>query len=408
MLSGNTKISRLLATCACLVGVQARADVSPEQYSSYCAPGTDDTLCWQRAIHESAANGTLAASSQRTYQIRRTLVVCNGIDGTIDGHGAILVWAGPADEPMFLIVNSYHMVLANFSVQVRAPHRLQTAFEFASAQSSPVGLDCPGPRRPSSKNSVEHVDVGGTALNDLMYGVRLSNRYGYDANNDMTRIVNSNFTNVTAAVVSVETTQSHQNEVVDVTGYGAPGNRGCFVSANTGYISSTGGFQGTWGKAAFCVNGGFGPFSIVNPDSEGSARLVSVGNTGDIAGYPVSVSVSGGRFAADAVDKDGYVISFNRLGSLSVHGLRIDGDRPKGVTPAISVQPGRPANSRAGASLVVEGVVFFIKGSREWSPIVAPDWVTVSDSGNICLDDDGTPTPCRRWRRPGMKGRADE
>jgi hypothetical protein len=299
---------------------------------------------------------------------------------------------------MFLIVNSYHTVLRNVTIRAQATHPLHTAIEYASSKGSPPEPSCTGRSQPASKNTVEHVEIVGGGLNDLMYGVRLTNRYGYDANNDMTRIVNVNMSNITAAAVSVESTQSHQNELIDVTAYGAPGNRGCFLHAETGFVSSIGGFQGLWGKAAFCLNGAYGPFTILNADSEGCGRLIAVGEVGDIARYPVSVSVDGGRFAVDAMNSDGYVVSFNRLGSLIVRGLRIDGVAAKGVAPSISVQPGRIENARPGVSAIVEGTVFFVNGSNTWNTVVAPSWATVSERGNICLDVDGLATTCRRSR----------
>jgi hypothetical protein len=385
----------MLALLTCVL--RAYGDAGPEQYASECQAGVDDTGCWQRALRDARTNGSFVASAGHRYRIRNTLTVCNGIDGVVDGRGAILEWAGPPNVPMFLIVNSYHMVFTHLTIRARAPHPLQAAFELTSAKSDPPGLDCAGTPRPASKNTIEHVEVEGGALNDIMFGVRMSNRFGYDANNDMTRIVNVNFSSITTAAVSVETTQAHQNVLIDDTGYGAPGNRGCFVQAETGFISSIGGFQGLWGRAAFCVNGGYGPFSIVNPNSEGSARLVLVGNAGDVAGYPVTVNISGGRFAADAMEKDGRVISFNRLGSLSVRGLRIDGGRPNGVEPSIAIQPGRPAGSAGAVSVDVDGVVFFMKGSDRWNVVVAPAWASVSERGNICVSEDGIATNCRRW-----------
>src|SRR5262249_14096225 len=135
---------------------------------------------------------------------------------------------------------------------------------------------------------------------------------------------------------------------------------------------------------------------------EGSARLVLVGNAGDVAGYPVTVSVSGGRFAADAMDKDGRVISFNRLGSLRVRGLRIDGGRPKGVEPSIAIQPGRPAGSAGAVSAEVDGVLFYMKGSEQWDVVIAPAWASVTEHGNICLSEDGIASNCRRWAESAL------
>jgi len=93
------------------------ADVLPESYPGSCTLGINDTGCWQAAINAASPNapqfGTVAAVAGKVYYIKDTLVVCNAVDGTIDGHGAILRWSGPANVPIlkFSILTTHDLLI---------------------------------------------------------------------------------------------------------------------------------------------------------------------------------------------------------------------------------------------------------------------------------------------------------
>lgn len=368
-------------------------DIYPEDFANCNPSNGDDTACWQEAINAATSAslpyyfGTVAGASGKIYIIKNTLKICNTTGGMIDGHGAILRWEGPAGVPLFLVINANQLKIANLTIVSNSSAPLYSAFEFTSAS---VGDDpCVGTQTaiPSSKDSIDHVIVNGTNANGLMYGVRFSNRYNDNVNNDMSTIINSTFYNVMVAAVSVEHSQSQEHQLIDVNGYGAPGNTGCFVNATTGFISTTGGFEGNWGKADFCLDGAYGPFNIIGVNSEGSNRLLQVGNPGDVTGYPVTVNILGGRFAVNGLDSDGSLVSFNRLGPLTVRGLRVDGTPPSGVQPDISFQPGQ-MDSSTSASAIIDGVSFYIPGSSNWNTLIIKGFANLTAQGNLC--DDGT------------------
>lgn len=372
--------------------VAVAADTHPEDFQN-CNPSTgDDTACWQQAIN-SAKNsnspyyfGTVAASSGKIYNIKNTLKICNTSGGTIDGHGAILRWSGPQTVPMFLVVNANQLKFTNFTIISNPSSPLSSAFEFTSARI--FDDSCVGAQTaiPSSKNSIDHVTVEGTNTGGLLYGVRFTARYGRDENNDMSTIFNSTFSNVMNAAISIEHSQSHQHKLIAVNGYGALGNNGDFVIAETGFISIAGGYQGGWGEAVFKLNGSYGPFNITDINSEGSNRLLLVGNQNDVAGYPVTVNILGGRFAVNNLNSDGNLISFNRLGPLTVRGLRVDGPPPNGVKPAISFQPGQK-NTTTAASIIVEGNSFYVDNadSNSWNTLIVKKFANLTSQGNLCF-----------------------
>lgn len=365
--SFNELIFVLFVTFCLLYSLFVHAeDITPESMigKGACTAAGHDAACWQAAINASPhwpVFGTVAGSSGKQYLINETIVVCNASEGLIDGHGSQLYWTGSSGKPMFLVIGSNHIRFANLKVQSDPSKPLDAAFEFTSTrntQSNPYPAPvCPGSSLPSSKNSIEHVGVEGTDLNGLNYGVRFSNRYDYDANNDMSTIVDSTFYNITVATVSIEHSQSHQHRLISVNGYGAQGNlNGCFVNAPYGFFSSVGGFQSNWGRANFCVGGTSGTFDITESNSEGSNRLLLAGNSGDYTSFPVSVNIQGGRFAVNGLNPDGKVIDFNRLGPLTIRGFHIDGIPPSGVQPSISVQPSQGNSSPVlASSVIVEG-----------------------------------------------------
>ncbi len=387
-----------LGTIFCLLALMFIAnaavagDIYPEDFPK-CNPSSgDDTACWQDAVNAATSPsppyyfGTVAGSAGKVYTIKNTVKICNVTGGMIDGHGAVLQWAGPLGVPMFLVINATQLKIANLTIVSNPTAPLYSAFEFTSAR---VGNDtCVGTTAiPSSKDSIDHVIVDGTSTNGLTYGVRFSNRFHDDANNDMSTIMNSTFYNVMAAAVSVEHSQSQEHQLIDVNGYGAAGNNGCFVSATTGFISTTGGFEANWGKADFCLDGAYGPFNIIGVNSEGSNRLLLAGNPGDATGFPVTVNILGGRFAVNGLNSDGSLISFNRLGPLTVRGLRVDGVPPNGAQPNISFEPGQIESSTSG-SAIIDGVSFYIPASNEWPTFIVKSFASLNAQGNLC--DDGT------------------
>jgi hypothetical protein len=381
------------------------ADRYPESFPNSCQPGLDDTGCWQAAIDKAAAsprsfgmvvgNAGEGTDPGKVYKIKDTIYICNSEDGVIDGRGATFEWSGPSNIPMFLVVNSNHMRFTNMYIisGENSPYApLQSAFEFTSAPSSSMPSFCSGSTASSSKNSIEHVTVQGTSTGGLEYGVRFTDRYNYDANNDMSTIIDSNFYNVDVAAVSIEHSQSHQHRLISVNGISS-GNDGCFVRALKGFVSVIGGFQHNWKRANFCFDGAFGPFSLIDTNSEGSNRLLEVGNPGEYSSFPVQVTIQGGRFTTEALADDGHVVSFNRLGNLQVRGLKIKGNLPDNKEATIAIQPSQGTIPGLAASAIIEGVIFN-QSSNDKISIIAKQFIDLSTTGNLCLNSDNRVFNC--------------
>jgi len=367
-------------------------DMSLVQLSKFCEKESNDSLCVQNAFNYASRNaegfGSIIADKKRAYNISKTIIICNSSDGVFDGAGAAFNWVGPPNMPMFLVINGRHMRFENFNIfssPKGALNPLQAGMEFTSDLTNKSG--CEGPVIPSSKNSIDHVRMEGRELNGLIYGIRFTNRFGDDANNDMSTIFDVTLNNITNAGISIEHTQSHQHRLISVNGYGAPGNNGCFVDARAGFISVVGGFQGGWGEANFCFDGAYGPFSVVDANSEGSSRLIEIGKDKELTGFPMNVSIQGGRFAVNNLNRDGSFVNINRLGSFLLRGITIDGVSTTGNFPKITVMPGSRKQEKRISSVVVEGLSFYVIGAKVDHLFNLSDAVEAIVRNNVCFDD---------------------
>lgn|GEM_PF-3084622 len=332
--------------------------------------------CWKSLLHQGHA-GRLQRRGRHHRWARRNLALERS-----------------CKRPDFKVLNSYHTRFTNLKIEsgTSSPYTaLYTAFEFSNSASN-EDSNCAGSPYFSSKNSIDHVTVSSSNLNGLNYGVRFTAPYGAGSNasNDMTTISDTTFNGVTNAAVYVGHTQSHQTRLIAVNGYGAEGNVGCYVEADVGNVSTQGGFQGSWGKAVFCIDGSYGQFDFVDINSESSNRLLISGVATGYSTFPMSVSIQGGRFAANALNSDGKVTSYNRNGSFAVRSLRIDGTPPNGVA-AIVAEPG---GGTLGTSVFVQGVVFAHPGSDSSMTVKAPNAITLIANGNSCVTSGSSVQPC--------------
>jgi hypothetical protein len=371
--------------------LSAPSDSSPERLG---CEATDATACWQTAIrratmpeHPRYFTGVTGTAGV-TYVIRDTLTIESAYGGTIDGNGSVLEWQGPPDRPLFLAKNTQLVRFVNLRIVAVTP--LEAAFEFTKAPSAKDQARNVAP----SENIIESVSIEGIKLGNLRYGVRFSKRYGIDADNDQSTIMNSAIYNVTEAAISIEHTQSQHHHFYAVKSTGAQGNQNAsFVRADGGSFASLGGFHGLFGGAVYSISSVYGTDLIVDEDSEGSARFIRT--PAGAASFRFPVHVIGGRFAVDRVASDGRYIDFNRMGPLSIDGLSVVGTPPAGsASPTIGFLP-TPVNGIGQGSLTVSNTAFIMPGSESWDVLVVNGATKLSSTGNSCLDVPGAVVPCR-------------
>lgn len=354
----------------------------------------DATGCWQEAIRDAMPPqkapyfAGLTARKGATYIIRDTLTIESVYGGTIDGNGSMLEWRGPPDRPMFLVKNTQQVRFVNLRIVVLTP--LESAFEFTKA---PYGKD-PARNVAPSLNVIDSVRIEGIKLGNLRYGIRFSKRYGIDEDNDQSTIINTAIYNVTEAAISIEHTQSQHHHFYGVKAGGADGNKNAsFVRADGGSFSSLGGFHGDFAGAVYSISSVYGTDLIVDEDSEGSARFIRT--PAGAASFPFPVHVVGGRFSVDRVASDGKLIDFNRMGPLSIDGLRVDGSPPPGAAnPVISFLPD-PVNGKGQGKLAVSNMAFAMPGSGSWDVLAINSATGINSGGNTCVDERGAIAPCR-------------
>jgi hypothetical protein len=364
---------------------------APEQYK--CSAG-DQTGCWQRALAAGMQKGqagyfsVASGEAEKTYVISDTLVVESVFGGTIDGNGSLLEWRGPPDRPMFLLKNTQQLKITNLRILAVSP--LETAFEFTKAA---YGRDQARNVAPSG-NVLDTVRVEGIKLGNLQYGVRFSERYGIDEDNDQSTIINSMFLNVTEAAISIEHSQSKAHHFYAVKATGAEGNRNAaFVRKSGGSFTSLGGFHGRFAGAVYDIAGTWDTDLIIDENSEASGHLIRTPS--GMAGFALPVLVIGGRFAVDNLGKDGRIVDFQRMGPLTIKGLRIDGTVGPGTPPPVIAFLPLPLLEGSFGQLEVTGVSFLINRSDAWDPLLVNGAVRVNSAGNTCVNAEGAVTACR-------------
>jgi hypothetical protein len=322
---------------------------------------------------------------------------------------------------MWLLADTNRLKIQDLFVVSEPAHRLQTAFEFTNA---PGGLIFPG------QNILDHVFINGTNTNGLDYGVRFSLRFGIDEGNDTSTIMNSDIFNVMRAAISIEGTQSHQHRFYAVNASGATGNGSpncyqeprdtlgdeiipatnppsytgtvcgaSFVRNELGGFTSIGGFRANFANAEYYILVTATPSTIIDNNSEGCARFLKTpaGN----ACFTAPVSVLGGRFATNFVASDGKFVKFQRHGSVSIKGLRVDGVYTQGTAdPTIYFDP-PPSCDPLQSVLEVSNLDLQIvkpHASSGYDVVQLGPSGRLIASGNVCMSGtsflDATPANC--------------
>ena len=386
--------SRIYALSSALLTLSAAALADGGGASGLDCPADDATSCWQEAIRDAMPPDRapyfagLTGRMGSRYVVSDTLTIESAYGGTIDGNGSVFEWRGPPDRPMFLVKNTQQVRFVNLRIVVITP--LESAFEFTKA---PYGKD-PARNVAPSLNVIDSVRIEGVKLGNLRYGVRFSKRYGIDEDNDQSTIIDTAIYNVTEAAISIEHTQSQHHHFYAVKAGGASGNRNAsFVRADGGSFSSLGGFHGGFGGAVYSISSVYGTDLIVDEDSEASARFIRT--PAGSASFPFPVHVVGGRFSIDRVAGDGKFIDFNRMGPLSIDGLRVDGIPPPGAAGAVISFLPDPVDGKGQGKLSVFNMAFTVPGSGSRDVLAINGATGLNSGGNTCVDERGAIEACR-------------
>ncbi len=358
---------------------------------------SDDTACWQAALDAAKAPGgvvfgTIEATAGKTYVLTDTVVLNSAFGGVIQGNGAILQWKGTdSTKSMLRFEDTQQLVITNLLLESSPSFPLHTGIEFTNA---------PGNTVAPIANIVDHVIMDGTVGFGLSYGIRFSNRYGLDGNNDQSTIRDSTIYNVALAAISIEHSQSKQHRFMNVNATGADtnypttplvvDNSANYVRLIAGSFSSIGGYHGAFGDAEYYISGPYDPITIIDSNAENCARLLrsDPGN----AWFPTPVNVTGGRFAVNQLAADGRIVDWHRQGPLTIRGTLFDGTWPGSTNPTLyfNAPPPIPGQTTSQAQFEVSGVTFdMVKGSLSpsaWDTVVGSANARIYSHGNLCGD----------------------
>jgi hypothetical protein len=217
------------------------------------------------------------------------------------GAGTVFVWAGPADQPVFRVVNSRECQFTDFHIQMPAPgyaaiHQLRDAGAGVS------------PTHNHFRNLMIQCD--GTTE----YAVVIGGRDSIDANNDFHAFDQCTFSGYTDTGVMMTGSQAYNQQF-----------RNCIVATQHG--ARYGYHTGKVGASIWVLGGGLNGHTVADfyigraaqtyviqfVDSENSARFIEA----PLEAYR-QIVVESSRYAGDALHKDGRAIVTEGLINLSL------------------------------------------------------------------------------------------
>lgn len=252
------------------------------------------------------------------------------------GAGTVFVWAGPADQPVFRVVNSRECQFADFHIQMPATgYAAVHVLKDAGAGVSPT--------HNRFRNLMVQCD--GTTANAIVIGGRDS----IDANNDFHLFDHCTFSGYTDIGVMMTGSQAYNQQFkncIVATQYGAR------YGYHTGQVGASiwvmgGGVNGHT-DADFYIGRSAQPYIIQFVNSENSARFIE----SPLEAYR-QVVVEGCRYAGDALHADGRAIVTEGLINLSLRYCSI-GDANGAPTRELILHFGK-TEAVNGGGVIMEG-----------------------------------------------------
>ncbi len=320
--------------------------------------GADDTASLQAAltaaVDPTSRFGSCVLLQPRDYIITRTLSLTNVIGMIIAGQGGRtrLIWAGPADQPMFELPNWRGGHLRDFRVQSSSKTPLA---EGVRLRNSSLTAIAPGRNR-FTRIVMEGTDGG------LGCGYRLAQLAGDSNNNqDFNQWDQCETDNYSGCFLSIEHSMALCSSVHDSQ---ALSNRHgkCAVAGSpdgtAGAVSNIfwrRGFAGGHTKADFYWDGAPRSSSIDEFDGENSARfLLTNGPSGAAMGCTVRAS----RWASDGMADDGEFIQYLYSGLSIEDSYDLGGDYSKAMAIRLDSFLGAPQFLMRSVRIVAKSLSF--------------------------------------------------
>jgi len=276
---------------------------------------TDDTAAIQAAIDAATpvtsgtGRGLKSVMAVGDFKITTSLLINNLAGFYLLGGGYYatrFIWAGPANEPMFLCTNAFRCVFKGF--QIRASDPLQAGFLMVK--------DTGGSSHPPSSCLFEDVVIDGVTAGGVVRGWDISETGTAGGNNNEWHL----FTLCSVLNYSGAGWRIGHINVKSIRFYGCRFNGG--ANGEHGVLVDNGSFHWHGGGGSGTTVADFyfedvpDACSIIGFDGENSKRLLASGNE---TGGPGMVTIQSSRWHSAAMHADGYMIDW-RMPSLALIG----------------------------------------------------------------------------------------
>lgn len=277
-----------------------------------------------------------------------------GCGAGYNDFGTEFAWQGNPSDPLFRLIGVRETAFENLHVNASSGAPLATAFQLETQS-----------RQASTNRTFRNILVEGTN-GGIGKGFRWCagdrcGGSGPDTNNDMDTLVNVTVSNYDFAAFSIEHGQSKSHlffrDSCNSNGFG----RYC-VYAPTGSFTAIGMSGGSNRVADFYLGMPDDTIVIQSCDLEASDRLLLTGRSG----WPWPVTISGCRWAANKLNSDNKVISYNNPGTLNLIGNIIDSPRD-GAYPEFDLGQG----SAPVAGVAVGNTVFWDATTTRSNPFTS-------------------------------------
>lgn len=291
----------------------------PESYGAVGNSSTDDAPAINAMIvaatYASIRSKPMGLSPGKTYRVASPIIFDSKARMVFDGNGSTLICDVGITNPCLYLKDLQDSIIQNVFLNTNQFQPMDAGVWFENGSGSlvvPTG------------NTLSNVIINCTAPGGCNYGVRW--KAGGTGNNDMSTVINSRVANYSNAAFQIDGSQSVGHLFINNACNGNATGQYCVQSVN-GNFHWIGGGGGGNTIADFEIQNPNREIDITGFDSEDSARLLE---TTSLGGALWPVSISNCRYAANALNADGYGIVYSQRGPLHVFGNTFDaGGLPK-------------------------------------------------------------------------------
>lgn len=274
---------------------------------------TDSASAIQAAINDSGAANLYFPKG--TYLVKSTLTFTSQVNKSVDFGGATFNWQGSSSASVFSINDCQQCIFSNGRIVSSVSYPAVSAITLINGSGSTVA---------PSKNVFNLIQIDGTALNGLTYGIFISSGGGGgDNNNDFHQFNDCSIYNYTNSGIYSDGTQMYGIMAINC-GFTAASSASASCSfthnANGGSLYVYGGGSANNTYTDFLMTGPGRPTTIQGFISENSASFLRTTGSGSAITQINILNSTWENNTASAIYSDKKVINFTYQGQIILDG----------------------------------------------------------------------------------------